>query len=154
MTYDGFADWADVQSQFSMNDPEPQAVIWAEYDNDGYDGRAWVLYYDKGKFFYVEGGHCSCYGLEDQWNPEEYSVEALKGQVERATYGFFKDRKDIIMAAIEKYQSPLAELALELSSLEAKIADAGARFDAADAELRYFKPQLEQVKARMRALLN
>lgn len=29
------------------------------------------------KLWWVSGGHCSCYGYEDQWNPEETSVEAI-----------------------------------------------------------------------------
>ena len=151
--YEGFDDWADVQERFSMNDPEPQAVIWAEYDNGGYDGQAYVFYYNEGKFWYNEGSHCSCYGLEDQWDPEEYSLETLKGQMERATYGFFVDRKELIVAAVDRLSHPIAEMAARYSSLANKAADAEARIDAAEAELAKLEPQLEDLRGQMRQIL-
>ena len=71
--YDGFEDWKDVQVQFNMTEPEPKTVLFAAYDIDGYEGTATVLYKKGRKYYWVEGSHCSCYGLEDQWNPQEYT---------------------------------------------------------------------------------
>ncbi len=70
--YDGFNDWADVQKQFEMKDAEPDEVLLARYDGGGYEGDALVLFRRGEKYFLNSGGHCSCYGLEGQWSPEEY----------------------------------------------------------------------------------
>ncbi len=67
-------DWDEILGWFSEDPskiPEPTEIIYAEYEGGGYDGRADVLFYDNGRFWYVTGSHCSCYGLEDQWDPEE-----------------------------------------------------------------------------------
>lgn len=53
-------------------------ILWAEYDMDGYEGSAFVLFRKDGKLYRVDGSHCSCYGLEGQWLPEETSWEVLK----------------------------------------------------------------------------
>lgn len=46
-------------------------VLSAHYDRADYDGSAHVLYRDgRGVLWWVEAGHCSCYGLEGQWSPE------------------------------------------------------------------------------------
>lgn len=75
----GFSDWHDVESSFQTNPlPEPKH-IYAEYDDGGYDGSAFVVYsYDGVKWYCVEGSHCSCYGLEDQWEPTDHSAEEIE----------------------------------------------------------------------------
>jgi len=54
--------------------PKHLKIIYADYTFEDYSGDAYVLGYDKQKkqFFEVHGGHCSCYGLEGQWEPEYY----------------------------------------------------------------------------------
>jgi hypothetical protein len=100
-TYDGKAGWAAVQSEFQMDEPEPDEVYFALYDlSQAYEGSADVFYRRGERFFYATGGHCSCYGLEGQWEPEEYTREQLLGQVERANWGFFKDKADLIRQAV------------------------------------------------------
>lgn len=70
--YDGFSDWKDVQSQFEDQTPEPDEVLCAVYDGGGYEGDALVIYRNGEKYFIVQGSHCSCYGLEGQFDPTEY----------------------------------------------------------------------------------
>ncbi|MGL5284386.1 MAG: hypothetical protein ACRC8W_22010 [Plesiomonas shigelloides] len=53
-------------------------ILFAAYEYEDYDGSAFVLFKQDGKLYEVNGGHCSCYGLEGQWEPEETSVEYLK----------------------------------------------------------------------------
>ena len=55
-------------------------ILYAEYTYEYYTGSAYVLLQNKftGKLYEVYGGHCSCYGLEDQWDMEETSVDFLK----------------------------------------------------------------------------
>lgn len=76
----GFADEADVFAQFTVNEEEQKDVefLFAQYDQECYEGSAFVLFARKGKLYEVNGSHCSCYGLESQWSPEETSLDALR----------------------------------------------------------------------------
>lgn len=62
-------------------------ILFAWYGNGSYDGSAFVLFERKGLLYEVHGGHCSCYGLEGQWQPEETSVEALEFQMREGGLG-------------------------------------------------------------------
>jgi hypothetical protein len=50
-------------------------ILYADYNQEGYEGDAYVLGYNKStkQFFEVHGSHCSCYGLEGQWEEEYYA---------------------------------------------------------------------------------
>jgi hypothetical protein len=51
---------------------------YAVYGIEDYaDGSAEVVFERGGKLFAVYGSHCSCYGLEDQWEPHETDWETL-----------------------------------------------------------------------------
>lgn len=63
--------------------PEPDRVFIAAYGGGGYDGDALVVFRRGEKYYTVEGGHCSCYGLEDQWKPEEYDYETFVAVLDR-----------------------------------------------------------------------
>lgn len=60
--------------------PTNLKILYADYTYEDYSGDAYVLGYDKEKemFFEVHGSHCSCYELEDQWEPEYCSYVELK----------------------------------------------------------------------------
>lgn len=53
-------------------------ILLAYYLYEDYSGEAFVLFRKDGVLYEVNGSHCSCYGLEGQWDPEETSVNALK----------------------------------------------------------------------------
>lgn len=53
-------------------------ILFASYTYENYEGSAFVLFEKCGALYEVNGSHCSCYGLEGQWNPEETSWEAIK----------------------------------------------------------------------------
>lgn len=53
-------------------------IYLAWYGYGSYCGSSFVLFEKDGKLYEVNGSHCSCYGLEGQWGPEETSWEALK----------------------------------------------------------------------------
>lgn len=68
--YYGFVDWNDVAGQFSATlGPEPD-LVYAVYSTPAYEGAASVIFRQGGTWFEAGGGHCSCYGLEDQWDPK------------------------------------------------------------------------------------
>lgn len=53
-------------------------VLFASYDTGCYDGEAFVILEKNGKLYEVNGSHCSCYGLEGQWEPEELNLKTLE----------------------------------------------------------------------------
>lgn len=89
--FDNFGNWSDVSAEFSGDYdrpstpkiPEPDEVIFAGYTYEDYSGDAVVVYRNGDKFYIVEGGHCSCYGLENQWEPEEYTLQQMIDAFER-----------------------------------------------------------------------
>ena len=99
---DDFSCWAEVQGAYNMSDPEPEKVFLATYKYEDYSGSSDVFYYDKGKYYWVSGGHCSCYGLEGQWEPTEY------------------DNVDELLNAIGKYWRDFSHLEAELHSYPPK----------------------------------
>ena len=81
MYFENFKEREDVFHQFNLDDiGENFEILFAVYEDDGcYGGRAFVLYQDKqsGELYEVHGSHCSCYGLEEQWEPESTTKEAI-----------------------------------------------------------------------------
>lgn len=76
-------DWADVDGLMADFDIGPEVlegceILLASYTYQDYQGDAFVLFRKDGQLFEVNGGHCSCYGLGGQWDPEETSVLALE----------------------------------------------------------------------------
>lgn len=57
--------------------PSDDQILLASYGGAAYEGDAYVVYERDGKLYEVHGSHCSCYGLEGQWAPEETSWAAL-----------------------------------------------------------------------------
>jgi hypothetical protein len=83
-------------------------VIFAGYSYECYSGDALVIYRNGENYYYVSGGHCSCYGLEGQWEPEEYDRETFLKVLGRKIeggggYGWeTKDRLIAIRKLVEK----------------------------------------------------
>lgn len=64
-----------------------QTILLASYYFGENDGDAFVLYKDSGKLYEVNASHCSCYGLEGQWNPEEVLKEELLHRLNNGRLG-------------------------------------------------------------------
>lgn len=62
---------------FNLEDIEGFEILFAAYGYGSYDGSAVVIAKKDGKLYMTEGGHCSCYGLEDQWRPTEIDAKQL-----------------------------------------------------------------------------
>lgn len=63
-------------------DVKEEEILLASYGGSGYEGDAVVIFHRDGKYYEVHGSHCSCNGLEGQWQPEETSMEALAYRLE------------------------------------------------------------------------
>lgn len=85
-------------------------ILLAWYGYGSYDGSAFVLFEQNGKLYEVNASHCSCYGLEGQWSPEETSIDALRyrmreGRLGRDDYsdgGMFADQLIEVLMQYEK----------------------------------------------------
>lgn len=68
-------------------------ILLASYSTEGYDGSAFVLFRRDGQLYEVNGSHCSCYGLEGQWEPEPTTVEALRHRMTEGNLGAYNDNR-------------------------------------------------------------
>lgn len=77
--FENFGSLEDVVSSFCISSEQLEGVeiLYAMYDTPEYEGYAHVIFRKEDKLYEVNGSHCSCMGLEDQWSPEETSVIAL-----------------------------------------------------------------------------
>lgn len=89
MYVDQFKNNEDVAEQYANYcDEEDKARILkllnesivhvAYYGTGSYDGTSLVIYEHNGILYEVNASHCSCYGLEGQWAPEETDWRALR----------------------------------------------------------------------------
>jgi hypothetical protein len=76
---DGFSGPQDVIDQFNAPDDAltGATVFYASYTYEDYSGYAVVVFEKDGKLWEVHGSHCSCHGLEGQWDLEETNWEAI-----------------------------------------------------------------------------
>lgn len=72
----------------SDNLPRDAVVLYAGYSTESYEGNCYVLYLQDGKLWEVEGGHCSCYGLD--FSPVETSLKTLRQRDMSLVYDWFQ----------------------------------------------------------------
>lgn len=82
-----------MANDFNLKDEDLEGVnvLLAIYTYEGYEGNAFVLFEKDGALYEVNGGHCSCYGLEDQWQPELVSLKEIKHRIEHGYLGSERD---------------------------------------------------------------
>ena len=83
--------WADVNDVIRDFGISLEAVdgcnfITASYYDECYEGNAYVLFEKNGMLYEVCGIHCSCHGLENQWEPQETSRESLRHILKNGNY--------------------------------------------------------------------
>ncbi len=94
-------DWEekqDLESDFNIKLSDNIEIIYAFYENESYSGSAFILFKENNKLYEVHGAHCSCYGLEDQWDPEETSIEYLEKSKDNRVIQALKIYKENIHA--------------------------------------------------------
>lgn len=98
---DCFSDWNSVQKEYDMEESEPEEVLLAYYGYESYEGSSIVIYRKENKYYLNQGSHCSCYGLEGQWQPTEYDnkQEFLKCLIDMT---FYSDIKQYINDVIKR----------------------------------------------------
>lgn len=76
-----FTDQDQMANEFDVDEKQLEYIksldiICAAYNQESYEGDAFVLFREDGKLFEVDEHHCSCYGLSN-FNPEPTTKEAL-----------------------------------------------------------------------------
>jgi hypothetical protein len=97
-----------VRSSYETNDDLENIVFLIAYESVGSwgcDSSSFFLMYkkDDGKLYENYGGHCSCYGFEGQWEPEETSVEYLQSPNFEFYCGGYDYQSDANREAIMSY---------------------------------------------------
>ena len=78
----------DVISDFNNDDIyHNQNILFASYGTDNYEGDAFVLYESEGLLYEVNADHCSCYGLEGQFDPRETTLIELRHRLLNGRFG-------------------------------------------------------------------
>lgn len=72
----------------TIDDINEYHVLYAWYDYQSYEGDAYLLLIKNNKIYEVTAGHCSCYGLEGQFEPEEVPLKVLYHRLENDSYGY------------------------------------------------------------------
>jgi hypothetical protein len=82
-------------------------VLLAAYTYEDYAGSAFVLFRRRGKLYEVNGSHCSCYGLEGQWDPTEVTKKELMHRIEHGSLGAYYGNKfaDELKSVLKKVRA-------------------------------------------------
>lgn len=105
--YNGmFSGIESIRGAFEHHDIYDKEIIGAVYDYEDYDGYAQVVFTRNGKLYEVYGSHCSCMGLEGQFQPIETTLEALRTAYKKNLDSNDSYRSDFKIA---KVMSPLIE---------------------------------------------
>lgn len=89
MTFIGFSGVQELIKEFEISESELDGaeIILAYYSYEDYSGEAFVLFRQVGHYYEVNASHCSCFGLEGQWNPEQTTLEAIVHRLEHGDLG-------------------------------------------------------------------
>lgn len=84
MIIEGFNGIDHILYEFDigLKDIENCKILAAGYYTPYHDGYAYILFEKEGKLYEVMADHCSCYGLQGQWEPEETFKEAILKRLE------------------------------------------------------------------------
>lgn len=91
-------------------------ILFATYNYEDWTGDAFVILEKDEKLFEVHAGHCSCYGLEDQFILEETSIATIEHYIKN---GYFEHNcRAELKSFIEEYK--LAKLNRNIQKIEVK----------------------------------
>ncbi len=98
MFHEDFKDIEHLKEEFRITDDDLQGVeiLFAVYRTGAYDGESIVLFKKDERLYLVDAGHCSCYGLEGQWDPVEVNEPVLRNEIQAKTDYKFREFESFI----------------------------------------------------------
>jgi len=78
-------------------------IILAWYGYGDYCGSSLVVFEKNGELYEVNACHCSSYGLEGQWTPEETSWNALATRDLSGSYDGSREAHNALQAEVKKH---------------------------------------------------
>jgi len=105
--------WSEESSP-PIADKDNIEILLASYTYEDYSGYAFVLYREKssGILYEVNGSHCSCYGLEGQWSPEETNIKVLRHRLTEGSLGSYYGSNEYTNELISVLDALEAEVAV------------------------------------------
>lgn len=87
--YRNIESWENKKQEMKIAIEKWQSIniLFASYGQANYSGDAFVLFEKEGSLFEVNASHCSCYGLEGQFEPEETTIEAISQRLIKGSFG-------------------------------------------------------------------
>lgn len=76
--FDGFDNRMELAAKFEIDIEQTKGVLVALYGQGSYEGSAYVLLTRGGKLYEISASHCSCHGVEGQWEEEPTTIEAVR----------------------------------------------------------------------------
>lgn len=107
-----FGEWSEQGGEsLEVQDwAEKYHIVLAYYAYEGYDGTAFMLLQDKlGQLYEVYGSHCSCNGLEGQFEPEVSELVELEKRL-LSKFGYNRDGEDTWATELSKVLTWLVPL--------------------------------------------
>jgi hypothetical protein len=71
------------------------SILFASYYQPPYEGYAYVLFEYDGKLYETYGSHCSCYGLEGQFDFNEVTLEELEAILINDRFAGYADKNEL-----------------------------------------------------------
>lgn len=102
-------DWIVEDFEIDISELNGATILFARYWGCSWDGTAFVLFLRDGKLYEVNANHCSCFGLEGQWEPEEAYIAELRHRMDEGEFGIdrfdgdgnFADKLKIVLDLFE-----------------------------------------------------
>lgn len=87
--------------------PDNMILVYHEYASGSYEGESYGFGFDteKNMWFEVGGSHCSCFGLEGQWDPDYSTFDQLAVAIQKTI--------DAYVTSDFRYEGPSNDQALQ-----------------------------------------
>lgn len=95
-------DWENSSKDEILNDFDFKGdrskikILFASYTYESYQSEAFLIVEKENKLYEVNASHCSCYGLENQFELEETSIEQLEFYLEKGKVFLKEQLEDFI----------------------------------------------------------
>jgi hypothetical protein len=94
----------DIERAYACQVPGNAEILLAWYGSGDYAGSSCVLYRLGRTLYEVNGSHCSCNGVEGQWEPEETTTTALKMRTFSGGYEGADEARETLTTVMQRLE--------------------------------------------------